>query len=123
MFHLQTPDTFSGNTMQLTVRTDRQPDLLILHCSGALIAESAPLLKSHIKEMLPREKRITLDLAQLTRMDSAGLGVLVGLYVSARKANVEFQLTNISAPIRDLLGVTHLLSVFESCAKYNTRLP
>jgi anti-anti-sigma factor len=109
--------------MQLTIRADRQPDLLILHCSGALIAESAPLLKSHVKEMLPREKRIVLDFAQLTRMDSAGLGVLVGLYVSARKANVELQLVNISAPIRDLLGITHLLSVFESCAKYNTRIP
>ncbi|MFZ0821076.1 MAG: STAS domain-containing protein [Candidatus Acidiferrales bacterium] len=109
--------------MQLTFRTERQPDALILHCTGALIAESAPLLKSRVKEILPREKRIVLDLAQLTRMDSAGIGVLVGLYVSARKANCDFQLTNISAPIRDLLGVTHLLSVFESCARYNTRMP
>jgi anti-anti-sigma factor len=109
--------------MQLTVRTEHQQDALTLHCSGALIAESATLLKSHVKEMFPREKRIVLDLASLTRMDSAGLGVLVGLYVSARKANVEFQLVNISAPIRDLLGITHLLSVFESCGRYNTRLP
>jgi anti-anti-sigma factor len=109
--------------MQLTIRTDRKENVLTLHCSGSLIAESAPLLKTHVKDLLTREKSIVLDLAQLARMDSAGLGVLVGLYVSARKANCEFQLVNISAPIRDLLGVTHLLSVFESCGKFNTRMP
>jgi anti-anti-sigma factor len=109
--------------MQLTLRTEEHEGVLTLHCSGALIAESASLLKSHVKDLLPREKRIVLDLAALTRMDSAGLGALVGLYVSARKANVEFQLVNISASVRDLLGLTHLLSVFESCARYNTRIP
>lgn len=108
--------------MQLTIRTEQHHNALTLHCSGALIAESAPLLKSQVKELLPREKSITLDLAALTRMDSAGLGVLVSLYVSARKANVAFQLVNMSAPIRDLLGITHLLSVFESTGRYNTRM-
>ena len=117
------PDAPHVSTLQLTLRTHKQQDVLTLHCSGALIAESAPLLKSHVKELLPREKRVVLDLADLTRMDSAGLGVLVGLYISARKANCEFQLINMSTPIRDLLGVTHLLSVFESCARYNTRVP
>jgi hypothetical protein len=28
-----------------------------------------------------------------------------------------------SAPIRELLGLTHLLSVFESAGRNNTRLP
>lgn len=109
--------------MQLTVQTKRNQGVLTLFCSGALIAESAPLLKSHVKDLLPREKHIVLDLAGLSRMDSAGLGTLVGLYVSARKTNCEFQLVNMSAPIRDLLGVTHLLSVFESAGRFNSRMP
>ncbi|HEV3220727.1 MAG TPA: STAS domain-containing protein [Candidatus Acidoferrales bacterium] len=109
--------------MQLTIRTEKQHDALTLYCSGALIAESAPLLKSHVKEMFPHEKHITLDLAGLSRMDSAGLGALVSLYVSAHKAGVEIQFVNMSAPIRELLGLTHLLSVFESAGRNNTRLP
>jgi anti-anti-sigma factor len=109
--------------MQLTIRTEKQQDTVTLYCSGALIAESAPVLKSHVKEFLPREKHLVLDLAGVTRMDSAGLGVLVSLYVSARKTNCEFQLVNMSAPIRDLLGITHLLNVFESAGRFNARMP
>jgi anti-anti-sigma factor len=109
--------------MQLTLQTKRNQNVLTLFCTGALIAESAPLLKSHVKGILPHEKHIVLDLAAVTRMDSAGLGVLVSLYVSARKTNCEFQLVNMSAPIRDLLGVTHLLSVFESAGRFHSRMP
>jgi anti-anti-sigma factor len=109
--------------MQLTIRTEQHHNAITLHCSGALIAESAPLLKSQVKEVFSREKSVTLDLAGLNRMDSAGLGTLVGLYVSARKAKVAFQLVNMSAPIRDLLGITHLLTVFESAGRFNARMP
>ncbi|HUK30148.1 MAG TPA: STAS domain-containing protein, partial [Candidatus Acidoferrum sp.] len=87
-----------------------------------LIAESAPLLKSQVKEFFPHEKSLTLDFAGISRMDSAGLGALVTLYVSARKASVAFLIVNMSASVRDLLGITHLLSVFESAGRYNTRM-
>jgi anti-anti-sigma factor len=96
--------------------------IVVMECSGNLIAETAPQLKEMVKSLIPHEKRITLDLTGLTRMDSSGLGALVGLYVSARRAKCELKLANLSRPVRELLGLTNLLSVFEDVGKLGARM-
>jgi len=55
-------------------------------------------------------------------MDSMGLGTLVGLYTSARAAGCELQLLNIGKRIRELLGLTNLLSVFTIIGEHGVRL-
>jgi anti-anti-sigma factor len=55
-------------------------------------------------------------------MDSSGLGAIIAVYVSAKKASCELQLINLSKKIRDLLGMTKLLSVFESAGQFGTRI-
>jgi anti-anti-sigma regulatory factor len=47
----------------------------------------------------------------------------VGLYVSARKAKCELALINYNKSIKELLGITNLLSVFEDCARTGVRFP
>lgn len=111
------------STAGLELRTFTQGDVVVVACAGKLISENASHLKSHVKGMIPREKRIALELIEITRMDSAGLGVLVGLYISAKNANCELRLINLSKPVRDLLGLSHLLSVFEAQGTCGTRLP
>jgi anti-sigma B factor antagonist len=106
----------------LALRTDREGDIAVVKCSGRLTAENAAALKAHVKGMIPHEKRILMDMAELTRMDSVGLGALVAIYISAKNANCELVLANMSKPIRDLLGLTHLLSIFEACGRYGTRM-
>jgi anti-sigma B factor antagonist len=53
-----------------------------------------------------------LDLSDLTLIDSMGLGTLVRLYVSSRSAGCSLELINLGKRVRELLGLTHLLSVF-----------
>lgn len=107
----------------LTMHTLTREDSTVVECTGRLIAENSTALKNHVKGLLPHTKRIVLDLKDVTRMDSAGLGAIVGLYVSARKEKCEFSLANYNQSIKDLLGITNLLSVFESCARAGTRFP
>jgi len=57
-------------------------------------------------------RRIVLDLSDLTHIDSMGLGTLVRLYVSSRSAGCSLELINLGKRVRELLGLTHLLSVF-----------
>lgn len=118
-----TTDPTSHSPAGLHLRTFREENIVIVACSGKLMAESSPHLKEHVKGMLPREKRIVLDLIDITRLDSAGLGALVALYISAKNANCELRLVNLSKPVRDLLGLSHLLSVFEACGQAGTRHP
>lgn len=94
-----------------------------MRCVGRLTVEHAEILKNHVKSMIPNKKRIILDLNDITQMDSSGLGTLVSLYVSAKKANCDLLLVNYSKSVKHLLGVTNLLSVFEASARYGAKLP
>ena len=96
---------------------------MIVQCAGKLTVEHAEMLKNHVKEMIPNKKRIILDLNEITQMDSSGLGTLVSLYVSARKAGCDFILVNYSKPVRHLLGLTNLLSVFEAAGRHGAKFP
>jgi len=97
----------------LTLAIDRSGNAVGVRCSGRLVAGVNDRFYLEVSQLIPSSKRILLDLTDLTHMDSTGLGTLVRLYVSARSAGCALQLVNIGKPIRQLLGVTHLLSVFE----------
>jgi anti-sigma B factor antagonist len=56
-------------------------------------------------------------------MDSMGLGALVRVYASARSAGVDLQLRNLGPRIRQLLGMTHLLSAFTVVGENNIIIP
>ncbi|MGH9709099.1 MAG: STAS domain-containing protein, partial [Candidatus Acidiferrales bacterium] len=94
--------------------TSNLEDELTVRCVGRLTVEQAGILKEHVKSMIPQKKRIILDLNEITQMDSSGLGTLVSLYVSAKKGSCDLLLINYSKPVKDLLGLTNLLSVFEA---------
>lgn len=115
------PEQPKAATTGLKLETQQRDDATVIQCAGSLTLENAADLKSLGKTLIPQSKRIVVDLKEVTRMDSAGLGAVVGLYVSARKAKCEFLLINYSNSIRDLLGMTQLLAVFESCAQSGTR--
>ena len=45
-------------------------------------------------------------------VDSMGLGTLVRIYCSAKSAGSRLELVNLGKQIRELLGITNLLSLF-----------
>jgi anti-sigma B factor antagonist len=113
------PDQAVASLLALAV--DRSGDAAAVRCSGRLVAGVNNRLYLEVSQLIPTSKRILLDLTDLTHMDSSGLGTLVRLYVSAKSAGCALQLFNIGKPIRNLLGVTHLLSVFEIIGNNNIR--
>ena len=84
----------------------------MVRCSGKLVAGVSSRFYDDLKALIPGSKKIILDLTDLTRMDSTGLGALARLYVSARSGNCRLELINLNKQIRDLLGLTNLLDVF-----------
>ncbi len=108
-------------TMGLRVYAYKADDATIVQCGGTLTAEHCEALMSEVKHLIPHSKRIILDLNEVTRMDSAGLGAIAGLYASAGSAGCEFVLINYNKTVRDLLKITNLLSVFEACARTGAR--
>jgi len=98
-------------------------DAQVVQCSGRLTSEHSRTLKDHVRSVIPTTKRIILDLKETDRMDSSGLGAIVAVYISARKGNCELLLINYNKSIKDLLGLTNLLSVFEAYGQAGGRMP
>jgi anti-sigma B factor antagonist len=107
----------------LTLRTFSREGATVVACAGLLSAANSGLLKSHVKALLPATRRVVLDLTDLSQMDSSGLGTIVGLYISAKNSGRTLELINLSARVRELFSLANILSVFETCGRYGTRLP
>jgi anti-sigma B factor antagonist len=95
-----------------TVTIDRDADSATVKCSGRLVAGATEELYQQVKALLPQTRSVTVDLAELTYVDSTGLGTLVRLYTSAHQQGCEFKLLHLGKQLRNLLKLTNLLSVF-----------
>ena len=96
----------------LTVEIERDGDAAVVKCHGRLVAGTTEELYQEVKHLLPQIKVVVVDLADLTYVDSMGLGALVRLYASARQVGCEFKLLHLGKQLRNLLKMTNLLSVF-----------
>ncbi len=110
------PQQTASNT--LTFEIESQGSTAIVHCHGRLYAGICNKLYSAVHPLIPRHKRIILDLTDLSSVDSMGLGTLVRLYVSAKSGGSCVELVNLGKQVRELLGITNLLSLFgDMCEK------
>lgn len=103
----------------LTLEIDRQDRLVVVRCRGKLVAGTTDLLHAEVSRLIPEAQRIVLDLTELTHMDSMGLGTVVRLYVSAKSAGCDLKLINLGQRIRQLLGISRLLSVLAAVEDFD----
>lgn len=84
-------------------------------CHGRLIAGNSDAMRDIVKPLIPQGGRIVIDLADLNYLDSAGLGALLALKVSAlRQGFCRLELSNMTPRILELLRITHTDTVFSS---------
>jgi anti-sigma B factor antagonist len=107
---------------RLSVEVERDGRSAVVRCAGKLVAGVNDLLYTEVSRVIPESKRVVLDLTELSYMDSMGLGTIIRLYVSAKAAGCELELVNIGPRIRELLGMTNLLSVFTVCGEHHVRI-
>ena len=81
---------------------------------SALTSSTADLLQRAIRGLIPGTKRIVLDLAEVSYIDSSGLGAVVSVYLAASRAQCVLELANLQPRIRDLFELSRLQAVFES---------
>ena len=106
----------------LTLEITRTGETAVVRCSGALVAGVTDHLYTEVKQLIPESRRVTLDLTDLMYMDSMGIGTVVRLYVSAKSAGCDLKLINLGKQVRQVLGVTHLLSVFAMVGEDGIRM-
>jgi anti-sigma B factor antagonist len=88
--------------------------IVVVDCAGRLVfGEETAVLREKVKSLISQDSRIVLNLADVTYIDSGGLGTLVALYTTARNAGGSIKLARLTKRVGDLLQVTKLLTVFE----------
>jgi anti-sigma B factor antagonist len=98
--------------MKLSTRT--VDGILVVDCSGRIIfGEESASLRDTLRDLIPQNKKIILNLSGVNYIDSGGLGTLVALYTSARNNGSFIKLANLTQRVGDLLQVTKLLTVFD----------
>lgn len=101
--------------MALQMITRSVGDTRIVECTGRIVlGEESATFRDLVKDLLTKCKQIVLDLGGVTYIDSIGLGVLVGLLISAQKAGGDIKLANLQPRLIDVLGVTKLMTLFET---------
>jgi anti-sigma B factor antagonist len=95
----------------------------VVKCTGRLTIEVSGPFRSEIKALIPQNKRLFLDLTNVSYMDSSALGAVVGLYISAKASGCDLRLGNFNERVRELLGITKVLSALEACGEYLIKIP
>lgn len=92
----------------------QQADQMLIRISGRIVLDECDRLKSSI---VPRinssSKQVFLDLSGVDFIDSAGLGVLVGMKVSSNKNHARLAILSPSKEVSDILMVSKLDSIFD----------
>jgi anti-sigma B factor antagonist len=99
--------------MDLKIR--QAGDVTILDVSGKItLGEGNVTLRQGITDALTGgSKKLLLNLADVSYVDSAGLGEIVGSYTTVKNAGGELKLINLTKKIKDLLVITKLVTVLD----------
>jgi len=100
--------------VHLKLKTRTVDGVTIVDCEGRIVfGDESSDLRDKVRKLIEQNNRILLNLADVSYIDSGGLGTLVALYTTARNAGGAIKLVNLTQRVDDLLQVTKLLTVFE----------
>jgi anti-sigma B factor antagonist len=117
------PPELLSNEEEITVAlkmTYREVDgVSVVALDGRIVlGEESNALREKVKSLIAEgKKKIVLNMANVTFIDSAGLGTLVAAHHSAKSQGAALKLAHLGAKFQEVLQITKLLTVFDV---YNT---
>ncbi len=102
--------------MALTTKVRRVGDVSIVDLHGKItLGENTGILRDELKSLLAQgTKNIVLNMADVSYVDSAGLGELVGAYTTATNQGGSVKLLNMQGKMKDLMQITKLHTIFSA---------
>ena len=96
--------------------TIRQVDsVIVVDLSGRItLGEGCTQLRELVRDQLAKgNKKILINLADVTYIDSSGIGELVSAYTAVSNQGGQLKLLNLTKKVHDLLQITKLYTVFD----------
>ena len=96
--------------------SNRQVDgIAVVDMSGRItLGEGSVVLRDTVRDLVTKgQKKILLNLGDVTYIDSSGIGELVSAFTAVRREGGELKLLNLTKKVHDLLQITKLYTVFD----------
>lgn len=99
--------------MQLILKNETLGEVVVVRCRGRIITgDEAQFLQGELDKLTQLSKHVVLRLAEVTYLDSGGLGTLVRMLGRLRAARGDLKICQVPPFIRKVLQLTNLLGVF-----------
>jgi anti-sigma B factor antagonist len=101
--------------MSLTLNTREVNGITIIDLNGRItMGEPCAAIRDEVLDELGHgARKILLNLADVSYIDSAGLGELTAAFTSVKNRGGELKLLNLTKRVRDLMQITKLYTVFD----------
>ncbi len=101
--------------MTMKASTRQMDGITVVDLSGRItLGEGSVILRDTIRDLVGKgNKKILLNLGDVTYIDSSGIGELVSAFTTVRNQGGELKLLNLTKKVHDLLQITKLYTVFD----------
>jgi anti-sigma B factor antagonist len=101
--------------MSVKLVTRQVGDVSVIDAAGRItLGEGASTFREAVREMIAKgDRKLLLNLADVSYIDSSGIGELVSGFTTVANQGGQLKLLNLSKRVQDLLQITKLYTVFE----------
>src|SRR5687767_1716193 len=99
----------------MNVNVRKAGDVTIVDLKGKItIGSGDAALRQAIQEVMNSgANKVLINMADVTTIDSSGIGELVSAYTTATNRGARLKLINLPAKVTDILTITQLITVFD----------
>jgi anti-sigma B factor antagonist len=90
-------------------------DVSVVDVAGRItLGEGSSALRETLRDMVSKnQKKILLNLGDVSYIDSSGIGELVSGFTTVTNSGGQLKLLNLNKRVKDLLQITKLYTVFD----------
>jgi len=90
-------------------------DVSVVDVAGRItLGEGSSALRDTMRDMVGKnQKKILLNLGEVSYIDSSGIGELVSGFTTVTNSGGQLKLLNLNKRVKDLLQITKLYTVFD----------
>ena len=101
--------------MSVKLNTRQIGDVSVVDVAGRItLGEGSSALRDSVREMVSKgQKKLLLNLGEVSYIDSSGIGELVSAFTTVTNGGGQLKLLNLTKRVKDLLQITKLYTVFD----------
>jgi anti-sigma B factor antagonist len=101
--------------VSVKLATRQVGDVTVIDAAGRItLGEGSSVFRDTLKDLTAKgNKKLLLNLAEVSYIDSSGIGEMVSGFTSVTNNGGQLKLLNLTKRVQDLLQITKLYTVFE----------